>query len=92
MDYRGFLTVALTLLALAASPASAQEKAGPVFRIDYEVNVPDEAAKERIGMYLRNELRSLGDVEVTLCTADTTTAAGAFSGGVHLSQLGVEGA
>jgi len=57
--------VALTLLIASAIPAFAQEEAGPAFRIAYDVNVPDEEARERIGMYLRNELRNLGDVEVT---------------------------
>ena len=62
--------VALILLALAAFPAFAQdevatEPTAAAFRIAYEVNIADEDAKERIGMYLRNELRNLGDVEVT---------------------------
>ncbi len=57
--------VAITLGVLAAFPAFAQEETEPAFRIAYEVNVPDEDAKKRISMYLRNELRNLGDVEVT---------------------------
>ena len=55
----------LALMTLAALPAPAQEEAEPTFRIAYSVNVADEDAKERIGMYLRNELRNLGDAEVT---------------------------
>ncbi|MDJ0748282.1 MAG: hypothetical protein QNJ11_02300 [Woeseiaceae bacterium] len=57
--------VALALMFLAAISAFAQEETEPAFRIAYDVNVPDEDARERIGMYLRNELRSLGDVEIT---------------------------
>ena len=57
--------VALALMFLAAMPLLAQEETAPAFRIAYDVNVPDEDAKERIGMYLRNELRNLGDVEIT---------------------------
>ncbi len=56
---------ALLIMAVAALPAFAEEEAEPAFRIAYDVNAPDEEAKERIGMYLRNELRNLGDVEVT---------------------------
>ena len=57
--------VVLALMLLAAMQAFAQEETAPVFRIAYDVNVPDKDAKERIGMYLRNELRNLGDVEIT---------------------------
>ena len=57
--------VLLLMMAVAAFPAYAEEETAPAFRIDYSVNIADEDAKERIGMYLRNELRNLGDVEVT---------------------------
>ncbi len=59
--------VGLLLLFLLPT-AAAQEKAvetPPAFRIAYDVSVPDRDTSERISTYLRNELRSLGDVEVT---------------------------
>ncbi len=55
----------LTLAVLVAFPVTAEEVVEPAFRIDYEVSVPDEDAKKRVGMYIRNELRSLGDVVIT---------------------------
>ncbi len=60
-----YTIVALLMMGVAALPAFAEEDAEPAFRISYNVNAPDEEAMERIGMYLRNELRNLGDVEVT---------------------------
>ena len=59
-------TMALIVAILAAFPAIAQDDdVEPAFRIAYEVSVPDEDARERIGMYVRNELRNLGDVAIT---------------------------
>lgn len=43
----------------------ADEEAAATFRIAIEVTVADEDVKERVTMYFRNELRGLGDVEVT---------------------------
>lgn len=57
--------IALALAALVALPATAQDDVEHVFRIAYEVSIPDEDAKKRVGMYVRNELRNLGDVAVT---------------------------
>ncbi len=58
--------VITTLLAvLLLTPGFAEDVVPPAFRIAVEVTVPDHDLKERITMYLRNELRRLGDVEVT---------------------------
>ena len=58
-------TIAVVLAVLAALPVMAEEEAEPAFRIAYKVSAPDEDANERVGMYVRNELRKLGDVAVT---------------------------
>ena len=57
--------VAVLLAALLIAPAFADDSPPPAFRIAIEVTVADEDLRNRIAMYLRNELRSLGDVEVT---------------------------
>lgn len=53
------------MVALVIAPAFADDTPAPVFRIAIEVTVPDDDLRDRIAMYLRNELRRLGDVEVT---------------------------
>jgi hypothetical protein len=40
------------------------------FKVATEVTVSDEDLRDRISMYLRNELRALGDVEVTADNPD----------------------
>lgn len=57
-------------LAFYLQPASAEEASVPVFRIAIEVTVADEDLRKRVEMYLRNELRGLGDVEVTDASPD----------------------
>ncbi|MEM7433429.1 MAG: hypothetical protein AAF351_16010 [Pseudomonadota bacterium] len=51
--------------ALFVVSALADETAPAAFRVDVEVTVPDEDLRERVAVYLRSELRGLGDVEVT---------------------------
>ena len=59
------MMMALLLSLLVALPAAAQDEVAPAFRITYEVSAANEDARERVGMYIRNELRNLGDVEIT---------------------------
>ena len=56
--------MAMVIGVLVAVPVMAEEAAEPAFRIAYEVSIADEDARERVGMYIRNELRNLGDVAV----------------------------
>ena len=57
--------VAILLVTFVVAPTYADDTAPPAFRIAIEVTVPDDDLRKRITMYLRNELRGLGDVEVT---------------------------
>ncbi len=57
--------IAILVLILAALPAVADETEAPAFRIAIEVTERDEDLKERLSKYLRNELRAIGDVEVS---------------------------
>lgn len=57
--------VFVLLTTLILSPAIAEETPTKAFRVAIEVTVPDDELQDRVAMYLRNELRSLGDVEVT---------------------------
>ncbi len=61
---RSYLLVTICLLAIT-SAASADEQPAATFRIAIEVTVSDDEVKERVATYFRNELRRLGDVEVT---------------------------
>ncbi len=57
---------AILLMFITVAAAFADDTPpAPVFRVAIEVTVPDEDMSKRIAMYLRNELRGLGDVEVT---------------------------
>ncbi|MDJ0910461.1 MAG: hypothetical protein QNI99_14785 [Woeseiaceae bacterium] len=61
-------SVSTVLLAVfLVTPVFAEDPppAPAAFRIAIEVTVPDEDLRDRTAMYLRNELRGLGDVEVT---------------------------
>ncbi len=53
------------LLFLAAAVTLADEVSPKTYRVAIEVTLQDEELKERVTMYLRNELRRLGDVVVT---------------------------
>ena len=57
--------VAVLLAALLAAPAFADDSSQPAFRIAIEVTVSDEDLRDRVATYLRNELRSIGDVAVS---------------------------
>jgi len=59
------VSVVTVMLLSAGIPALAQEAPPPAFRVALEVTVRDDDARERVTMYVRNELRALGDVEVT---------------------------
>lgn len=59
------IIVAALLAAFLIAPTFADDTPAPAFRIAVEVTVSNEDLKKRITMYLRNELRGLGDVEVT---------------------------
>ncbi len=59
------ILTAIALLALVTAPAIADEAPPPTLRVAIEVTVSDEDLRDRVSMYLRNELRNLGDVEVT---------------------------
>jgi len=52
-------------LVLAAASVLADDTPPPAFRVALDVSVRGDDARERVSMYLRNELRGLGDVEVT---------------------------
>lgn len=58
-------TLGMLVSMLATDRLHADEKQSPRFRIAVEVSVSDEDLRERVAMYIRNELRRLGDVEVT---------------------------
>lgn len=59
------IAVAVVLwLFLPFSPALADELPNPEFRVALEVTTRNDDARERVTKYLRNELRSLGDVVV----------------------------
>ncbi len=57
--------LAALLTTLPVAPAFADDPQPAAFRVDIEVTVSDEDLRDRIAKYLRNELRGLGDVEVT---------------------------
>lgn len=56
--------VAMCCQLLLTGIALAQEASAPRFQIAFDVSTQDDEARERIEMYLRNELRALGDVEI----------------------------
>lgn len=57
--------IAISLVLIMSATTVADDSPATAFRVAIEVTVPDEDLRERISMYLRNELRGLGDVEVT---------------------------
>jgi hypothetical protein len=57
--------LAIVCAMFLAEPTFSDDAVPPAFRIAIEVTVSDEDLRDRIAMYLRNELRSLGDVEIT---------------------------
>ena len=59
------IVLALLSATLLAAPVLADDLPPAAFRVAIEVTVSDEDLRDRIAMYLRNELRGLGDVEVT---------------------------
>ncbi len=61
---RRFLVVTICVFAMAW-PVLADERPAATFRIAIEVTVSDDELKGRVAKYFRNELRRLGDVEVT---------------------------
>ena len=64
------MTAAILCLVLAMTPVLADDTAPPAFRVALDISARDDDARERVGMYLRNELRSLGDVEVSSADPD----------------------
>lgn len=58
------MTVVLCLV-LATMPVLADDTASPAFRVALDIRARDEDARERVAMYIGNELRGLGDVEVS---------------------------
>ena len=58
------IAIALMFL-LPTAAVFAEDTPEPAFRVALEVSLRDEDLKERVSKYLRNELRALGDVEVS---------------------------
>lgn len=59
------VSIAILCLFLTNSPVLADDAAPPAFRVALDVSARDDEARERVSMYLQNELRDIGDVEVS---------------------------
>ena len=57
--------IALVFFLATTSVFAQDDPPPPAFRVALEVSLRDEDLKERVSKYLRNELRALGDVEVS---------------------------
>ncbi|MCH9694537.1 MAG: hypothetical protein K0U72_08515 [Gammaproteobacteria bacterium] len=55
----------LAIVFFLSASVAANDATPPAFKVAIEVTVSDQELRDRVSMYLRNELRSLGDVEVT---------------------------
>lgn len=60
----------LLVAMILGTQALSEEPQSVAFRVAVEVTIPDEDLRERVAVYLRAELRRLGNVEVTMDNPD----------------------